>query len=258
MGMKYTALIAAFLILMMVACAPAQQAAPVQPAAPAVPAQPAQPGVQPAQPAQPAVPGPTPVETKPVPVVSKQMQALLSKADQKVKSYKYLELVIPTKEQPDTISVKGSKVKIRLYEYNDYIATEYFDTVYLDTATKSIVGRCESNQRCVNPQAGDNRKLEWNDLNYDQYRPKTPYEFLKQIPATATIVGPEVHDDRSTTKIEYEEGGKLIQMWVDENYGIPVGIRIVPSSGEELNYKFNDMSFNSLLDKDVTPPVLPK
>jgi hypothetical protein len=244
--MKYTPLIAAFLVLMLISCAPAAPpAAPAQPAAP--------PAAQPAP--EPLPPGPTPVEVKPVPTASKELQALLSKADQKVKSYAYLELIIPTKQQPDRFYVKGTKAKIKLYEYDPYVADTYFDTVYLDTAAKTAIGRCESNRRCVWPQ-GDNRKKEWKDLDYSKYLTKTPYEFVKSVPPTATIVGPEVSEERTVTKIEYEEGGKLIQMLIDDMYGIPRSVRIVPSSGQELNYKFNDMQFNSLTDKDVNPPAI--
>ncbi|MEM4239757.1 MAG: hypothetical protein QXM31_01470 [Candidatus Woesearchaeota archaeon] len=244
--MKLVAFIAAFLILMLVSCAPAQPAAPAAPAAPAQPA---------AQPAAPVPPGPTPVETKPVPAVSKELQALLSKADQKVKSYSYLELIIPTKQQPDRFYIKGTKAKIKLYEYDPYVAETYFDTVYLDTVAKTAVGRCESKRRCIWPQ-GDNTKKTWDNLDYSKYLTKTPYEFLKSVPPTATIIGPEVFDQRTTTKIEYEEGGKLIQMWIDDTYGIPRAIRVVPSSGQELNYKFNDLQFNTLTDADVTPPKI--
>jgi hypothetical protein len=190
-----------------------------------------------------------------VPTVSKQMQTLLAKADQKVKSYKYLDFVIPTKQQPDTVFVKGTKMKVKLYEYDPYVVDTYFDTVYLDTATKSIVGRCESRQRCIWPK-GDNTKKDFTGLNFDTYRFKTPYEWVKTVPATATILGPELFDNRQTTKIEYEEGGKLIQMWIDDTYGVPRAVRVVPSSGQELNYKFNDVFFNTLTDADVTPPAI--
>jgi len=182
------------------------------------------------------------------------LQDLLSRADQKLKSYKYLELIIPMKEQPDTISVKGAKIKIRLYEYDPYVPENYFDTVYLDTAAKTIVGRCESNKRCVWPR-GDNTKKVWTDLNYDKYRPKTPYEWLKTIPTTAIIAGPEVHENRATTKVEYDDAGKHHIVWVDDTYGIPVEIQIFTSDDERVTYKFNDLQFNTITDRDVTLPV---
>ncbi len=242
--MKYLALSIAALLLFLLACAPAAQ--PAQPVpAPAVP-----PTITPTPEPQ---PGPTPIETKPVPTVSKELQDLLSRADQKLKSYKYLELILPDKKQPDTISVKGTKIKIGLYEYDPYIPDEYMDTVYLDTAAQTIVGRCVSRKRCVWPQ-GDNTKELYTDLDYNQYRRKTPYEWLKTIPATATITGPEVHENRATTKVEYDDAGKHYMFWIDDNYGIPVEFWIVPSSGETVKYKFNDLQFNSVTDADVTLP----
>ena len=236
----------AFVLLLLVACAPA--------APPAAPAAPAAPAVQPAAPAQPSSEvAPTPVEAKPTPTVSKEMQELLNRADQKLKSYKYLELILPDKKQPDTMSVKGSKIKVELYEYDPYVPENYFDTIYLDTATKTIVGRCVERKRCIWPR-GDNTKRVWSDLNYDQYRPKTPYEMLKMIPASARILGPEVHDNRQTTKLEYDDAGKLVTVWIDDNYGIPIEVSILTSDGKETLHKFNDMQFNSVTDADVTPP----
>jgi len=185
--------------------------------------------------------------------MSKELQALLNVADQKLKSYKYLELIIPIKEQPDTIWVKGTKMKIKLYEYDPYVADTYFDTVYLDTVAKTIVGRCENRKRCIWPQ-GDNTKKLWTDLGYDQFRRKTPYEMLKQIPSTATITGPEVHENRATTKIEYDEAGKHHIVWIDDTYGIPVEIQITTSDGMRTTYKFNDLQFNTVIDADVTAP----
>ena len=250
--MKYVGLIATLVLMFLVACAPA-----APPAAPAEPAAPSAPEPAPAAPAEPVevAPGPTPVETAPIPTYSKELETLLKRADQKLKSYQYLELILPYKKQPDTVSVKGAKIKIRLYEYEPYVVDDYFDTVYLDTATKSILGRCESRKRCIWPR-GDNTKLEWTDLNYDSYRQKTPYEWLKEIPHTAQVIGPELHEKRQTTKIQYSEAGKVTTMWVDDSYGIPLEIRIKPSTGDEVIYKFNDPQFNTITDRDVTIPQI--
>ena len=245
--MKYISVLIAALLLFLLACAPAQPAAPAAPAAPAVPA------AQPAQPPAEVQPGPTPVEVKPVPTASKELQDLLSRADQKLKSYKYLELILPDKKQPDTLSVKGTKVKVKLYEYDPYVPENYFDTIYLDTVAKTVAARCESRKRCIWAN-GDNTKKLWTDLRYDDYRRKTPYEFLKAIPATAAITGPEVHENRATTKVEYDDAGKHVIVWIDDTYGIPVELNFIPSSGEMTKYKFNDLQFNTITDADVTLP----
>jgi hypothetical protein len=241
--MKYAAIIAAVLVLFLIACQPAAPAAPAAPAPqPAAPAE---------QPPAAVEPGPTPVETKPEPAVSKELQDLLSKADQRVKSYKYLELILPDKKQPDTIYVKGSRIKIKLYEYDPYVPENYFDTVYLETSTKTAVGRCESNKRCV-WRNGDNTKKDF-PVSYDKYLPKTPYQMLKDIPATATVLGPEVHESRETTKVQYGMGDKTVTAWIDVSYGIPLEMREEPAGK---TYKFNDVLFNTIKDEDVTPPKI--
>lgn len=177
------------------------------------------------------------------------------RADQKLKSYQYLELILPDKKQPDTLFVKGTKIKVRLFEYDPYVPDTYFDTVYLDTVAKTALGRCENRKRCIWPR-GDNTKKEWTGLSYDQYRRKTPYEWVKQVPAAARILGPEIHENRGTTKIEYDDAGKLVQMWIDDTYGVPLEVRIVTSDGQETRYLFNDMQFNHLSDNDVKPPPI--
>lgn len=243
--MKYATIIT-LLLLILAACTQAAPPATPEPAAPTAPTAPT------AQPPA-AAPGPTPVEVKPMPTSSKELQDLLSRADQKVKSYKYLELILPDKKQPDTVWVKGSKIKIKMYEYEPYDPATYFDTVYLDTAAKSIIGRCESNKRCITIRE-DNTKKEWTDLDYDKFRPVTPYERLKQIPTIAAITGPEVHESRSTTKVEYDEGGKHYIAWIDDTFGIPLEIQVMTSDGERTTYKYNDPQFNTVTDADVTPP----
>ncbi len=236
--MKYTTIIA-LLLLILAACAPAAPPAAPEPSAPATPA-------------QPAAPGPTPAEAKPMPIATKELQDLLGRADQKVKSYKYLELVLPDKKQPDTVSVKGGKIKVKLFEYDPYVPETYFDTVYLDTAAKTITGKCENNKRCIWPK-GDNTKKEWTDLDYNKFRPITPYERLKQIPMTALITGPEVHESRSTTKVEYDDAGKHYIVWIDDTYGLPLEIQAMTSDGSITTYKYNDPQFNTITEADVTP-----
>jgi hypothetical protein len=243
--MKYVQILVA-IVLLLVACAPVTPPAEPVPSAPAVPSVPPMPSaVTPA-------PVTTPPPASPTTAEMKALQALLQRADQRLKSYKYLEFILPDKKQPDTFFVKGTKIKIKLYEYEPYIAENYFDTVYLDTATKSIVARCENRKRCIWPR-GDNTKREWTDLNFDQYRRKTPYEWVKEVPLSADIIGPEVHESRDSTKIEYDKGGTHYTMWIDNAYGIAVEVIETPATGKPINYKHNDVLFNTLSDNDVMP-----
>lgn len=244
-------------LLFVVACAP-QQAPETEPEpAPAQPepvAPEAEPAVTVVAPEPTPTAGPSPEkEEEPAPTqLSKELAALLKKADQKVKSYRYLLGEPPNNLLLDTYYIKGSKIKIDLYEYDPYDLAEYFDTVYLDDETSTAVGYCKSRQRCQSKEL-DNTVRTF-ELDYHKYRKTTPYEWLKEIPDTAKIVGPQVHEARSTTLIEYDTDGAVVEMWIDDTYGLPVKIVQTDASGEKKTWNFNDFLANTLTDADISPP----
>lgn len=188
----------------------------------------------------------------PEPVMPAELKELLGRADEKVKSYQYLLGEPPDNRLLDTYYVMGDKIKIKLFEYDPYDIDNYFDTVYLDDEAKTAFGFCENKKRCVSKTL-DNTKKKW-ELDYSQYRKKTPYEWLQEIPPTASIVGPQVHESRSATLISYEEsGGGVVEMWIDDTYGLPVKIVKSTPAGEKLVWNFNDFTANALKESDVTP-----
>lgn len=184
----------------------------------------------------------------------KELDELLKLSKDKLKSYQYLELIVPFKKQPDTILVKGNKIKIKLYEHDPFIPDTYFDTVYIDTSAKTIVGRCENKKRCIWPK-GDNTKKEFKNLDYAAYLPKLPHEWIKEIPPTAQVIGPEVHEKRDTTRIEYDAGNAHFTVWLDNTYGVPLEVKVTQPTGDSVIYKYNDPHFNSVSESDVTPPA---
>ena len=133
--------------------------------------------------------------------VPEKVKELLTKADNKLVSMGYL-YGGPENDGRflDTYYIKGDKIKVKLYEDNIYVEDGYFDTVYLNTVEKTAIGRCENQKRCVSSRV-DNMNKDF-DATYDDYRRKTPYEWLQDI-TTPAAIGEEVVDKRSALKIEY-------------------------------------------------------
>jgi hypothetical protein len=84
--------------------------------------------------------------------------------------------------------------------------------------------------------------------------PKTPYQWIKEVPPDAQIVGPQTVNSRSVTFIKYNQpDSSEVQMWVDDTYGVPHKV-VVDKGGNLIKYQFNDMVFNSLKDIDFVAP----
>jgi len=212
-------------------------------------------------------PTPKPKETAPVPVTDEPEtkvtmhkdfpEAIKSKieaANTKLKSVSYLYASPENKGRfLDTYHVLGDKVKVKLYEDNEYVEAEYFDTVYLDTTKKTATGRCENKRRCMSSRVDNTGKVF--DANYDDYRRKTPYEWLSDI-TTPEVVGPEIVDRRSALKISYPKGETTVEMWLDNTYGIPLQLKEIYPNEEEEMYQYANFQFNTLKEEDVTPAFI--
>jgi hypothetical protein len=176
----------------------------------------------------------------------------IDKANTKLKSMSYLYGGPEEKGRfLDTYHVLGDKIKVKLYEDNYYVVEDYFDTVYLNDALKTATGRCEHQRRCISPNTDNTKKIF--NVNYADYRRKTPYEWLSEIPATAKVDGPEVVDKRSALKIQYPKGETTVEMWLDETYGVPLQLKITDPEDNEEFYQFTNVQFNSLKQEDVLP-----
>jgi len=198
-------------------------------------------------------------EVSPAPVVkplipesptkmSPELRDLLSNADQKVKSYKYMYSISKDNRYPHTYFVKGNYIKVKLFEVDPYYIENYYDTVYLDAKTKSGRGFCESKSRCAIRDV-DNTERVFN-VSYTDYRVRTPYEFLREI-THAEIIGPELIENRQTVKVRQYDGTIMTDFWLDANYGMPRRIVVTKDDTVLTAYNFADMTFNALSDSDV-------
>ncbi len=195
---------------------------------------------------------------KPAPAPDGQMNPklkdLLTKADKKLMSFQYLFGGTETGGNfIHTYMMMGDKMKIKLYEEDKYVMEGYYDTIYVNLA----VGCCEKLSRCKS-QNVDNTMTKF-DVDVATLKiPKTPYQWIKEIPASAQVVGPQTISQRSVTHIKYTgSNGMETLMWIDDTYGVPLKVVEVANNGE-IKYQFNDPNFNSLQAADFNPPILCK
>ncbi len=259
--MKKTAILGIILIIALVACAPAEkpaemekeevakepvmeEKAPVEEKAPA-PAPEPEVGRTP-----PKMPAPQPVSTEPKAEMSPQLRDLIKRADEKLSSLQYLYGGTLTGNLfLDTYYVKGDKMKIGKYEESYYVREGYYDTVYVDLGYAC----CEELKRCKSHNVDNTGKKFDVDVSMLNI-PKTPYQWIKEVPASAVIVGPQTFNQRSVTFIKYTKDGSEVEMWVDDTYGVPHKIVVKGADGSEVRHQYNDMLFNGLKDSDFQAP----
>jgi len=173
---------------------------------------------------------------KPQDGISPDVIDLLAKSKTKVKSiyYKY--------RGPETGSnffgfyVKGSKIKYLPWkEFKSLDQPADYDSVFIDKSAQTAQSYCEALYCAVRGKKAD--------LKYNDSYIYTIYDWIGSI-TQAKKVGEEVIDDRSTWKIETNQG----TFWIDTFYGIPLKIE---SGGK--TYKFEQIAVNSVQDSDVVP-----
>ena len=87
-------------------------------------------------------------------VIATMVASFLNKrADKKIKSYSYTLAPPPDQLARDKWSVKGTKIKVELYDDNYVEPDTYFDTIFIDSETKTADGYCLSQRttRCAEP-----------------------------------------------------------------------------------------------------------
>ncbi len=189
-----------------------------------------------------------------------ELKQLLDKLEEKIKNIKYLYGAPPQIAETNTywVQVKNSfgedesLIKIDLFEYEPKKLEDYWDTVFLNLKTKEAEMFCIDRTLCQSQNIDKRDQKE--TVEFDEYFKKTPFDWAKEIPANAKIIGPELLEGRTVTRFEYTgTDGTIFNIWVDNTYGVPMQVEAA-ANGEELHYLFRDMTFNSGKDEDFKPP----
>lgn len=149
----------------------------------------------------------------------------------------------------DQYFIKGSRIKIKLYEPNQWNRRSYFDTVYLDTTAKTAEAYCESRER---ERCTDNTKK--SDVLYDDYTIRTPTDWLLSIPSNAQVIGGEQVEDRAAIVVDYPRAdGATVRISVDKFSGTPIMVQVYQGDVENLieRYLFKEISVNSVKTSEM-------
>jgi outer membrane lipoprotein-sorting protein len=153
--------------------------------------------------------------------VDSKLVSLLSKKDD-VPNLVYEYSRPPLDPKIYIYHINGNKGKIVMPKFNLYPKGEpYFDTIYFGLNSKTARGYCEFRDICGVKKVDPNEEVE---LPFAKYYQKNPYDWLKDIPLTAEIVGSEQIETRSTTVVKYKDAGVEKKIWIDEFYGLPLRV----------------------------------
>lgn len=188
-----------------------------------------------------------PVEAEPEPEPAKQMNSkvadLLTKHT-KVKSLQYMYQDPSNYPMEWPTWLKGTKMAMDLREVTEVSGDTYVSKVYLNTASKTAKGFCESKvYRCADP----NEEV---DLRFPKYIRKTPFDWIKAV-TYAEKEAEETKQQRQVWKLKFEDSdGNSGYMWVDDYYGVPMEVWVGSGSSAK-KYIFEDLAVNAVEDSDL-------
>ena len=217
---KYLAVMLAIVALIyFTSCAAVQQTPVAKPAAP-----------QPSAAASPAAPAAQQKQE-----ISPEVKLLLDKSKTRVQNIYYKYKGPETGNNFYEFYAKGSKIKyLPFREIKILDRQDSFNAIYIDKISKTAQTYCDD-RTCV-------YKGKKADLNYNSAYISTIFDWIDRI-TQANKVGEEVIDDRSTWKVETNDG----VFWLDAFYGLPLKIQ---SSGNI--FRFEQLNVNGVQDADVT------
>jgi len=191
-----------------------------------------------------------------------ELKELLDKIGSKVKNYKYTYGKPPLTTESNTylVQLKNSKkekeylIRVDLYEYDEMpLMTERWDTVFLNPKTETAKIFCLDKTYCQAKEFDKTNMTE--DVEYAEYKLKTPHEWAEEIPADAKMIGPQLLDKKTVTKFEYTgDDGTNYAIWLDNTYGLPMQVIEMTTDGTELKHSFRDVEINSGKDEEFKPP----
>ena len=140
--------------------------------------------------------------------------------------------------------IKGDKARIDLPRLDFYPkGSPRLDVVYLDIAAKKATAYCEDKGVCP-----DRNKAY--DVDFATYYYKNPYDWLKEVPSDAEVVGTEQISTRDVTHINYTRSGATTDIWVDQFYNVPLEVQVTAGSTTS-RYVYHLISVTGVKDSEL-------
>jgi len=194
-----------------------------------------------------------PVQAEPSDEMDPDIRDLRQRAQSKLKNMQFIYGGTSTGNLfLDTYMVRGDQVRIKKFSEDYYVQEGYYDNIYVDQE----IACCEEQSRCKSHNVDNTDTVFDVDVSLIDV-PKTPYQWVMNIPASATVAGPQTFDERSVTYIKWNKDGKKYHGWFDDTYGVAHKIEIHDQDDQLLEkHQFNDLVFNNLQAADFEPPCV--
>ena len=181
---------------------------------------------------------------EPLPETDPATQVLLDNS-KKITSYTY-GIEVGTKVT--LYNVKGTKVRIDLFEKAGKRAEEQYDRVYLDTVKKTALGICERDS------CDSKYKRMYQVLDYTPYEIKEyPLDILKNIVFAKLEDRKRLIEENNAPLLSFQDNkGNTGAMWINNFYGFPYEITIKSPDGKETQKRYIRAVFNHLTDDDMS------
>ncbi len=168
--------------------------------------------------------------------IPNDIREILEKGKTKLKSYSY-NYKNPESDLAYKISVKDKNIRITLPEANTDDKDKRYNTIYLDTETKTAQAHCIGYSDCE----GTVGKVK--DLDYESAYIDTPLDWLEKVTSA------EVIDERQVEGREaFYLNTNIGKITVESYYGF-----LYKLEERKKVWEFTDASFNSVKDSDVIP-----
>lgn len=168
--------------------------------------------------------------------ISDEVKQLLDKSKTRVSNIYYKYKGPETEDKYYDFYIKGVKIKyLPARKLQALDQQDSYNSIYINIADKTAKSYCDD-RACI-------YKGMKSALDYDKTYILTMFDWANGI-TKANKVGEEVIDDRTTWKVQTNEG----TFWLDTFYGIPLKIE---SNGKI--YRFQQLNVNGVQDSDVTP-----
>ncbi|MBI1969553.1 hypothetical protein HYS48_02565 [Candidatus Woesearchaeota archaeon] len=180
----------------------------------------------------------TPAETL-EPVQPQQIQDLLEKFNQKVKSYSYVH-------GDKKFSILGDRIRVELGSYGKINSSYAFNSIYIDRAAQRAVAYCEGTRNIAQRICGEH--VGPFAVDFKQYHEKTPVDWLLEYKYDKPVNvewGQQVVQSRRVDLWVFEKAGTKIEMLIDTTYAFPLRVTLIKGD-KSTSYSYTQVFVNNV------------
>ncbi|MFC1648466.1 hypothetical protein ACFL1B_03320 [Nanoarchaeota archaeon] len=198
------------------------------------------------QPEEPQIEPEPEVEPEPVKEINADVQAMIDKANEKVKSLSFVYVGPPENLPVNTYTIKGDMMVVELLQATDSKLSQTFTHVYMQGNSAKTYCNVNEMDRCPDG-------VKYHGITDPaEYAVMTPMDWLDAIVTAESLGNGPMYEKQQTTKVKFTTADASGEMYVMDFYALPG--KVILDDGSEI--EFRDLSVNSVKDEDVAEPKL--